>query len=106
MWGNATVGCGLREMGLTSLENEWMMKKLSKEEAEKIRTRPSGRGSYAYKVLMAMRVGEIILLERKDWTWKSRKPGTYCKWLERKKNRKWNCAEAVDGSGWVIERVK
>jgi len=82
------------------------MKKLSKEEALSIDQVASGRGSFAYRVLMNMAVGEFILLERKDWTWKKMVPSTYCLRLGRKKNREWRCNRAVDGSGWVIERVK
>jgi len=82
------------------------MKRLTREEAGQIRQEPSRRGSYAYKVLMRMLVGEIILLGKDDWAWKSMGPGTYCLRLGRKKNRQWTYSRAVDGSGWVIERVK
>lgn len=82
------------------------MKRLTKEEAANIRRKPHGRASYARGVLLGMQMGEIILLEPKDWTRKSQKPSTYCLQLGRKTGRKWNCSEAMDGSGWVIERVK
>jgi len=56
--------------------------------------------------LMGMEVGDIILLERKDWKQKKRKPSTYCRQLERSTDRKWKCDTALDGSSWVIERLK
>ena len=80
--------------------------KLTKEEANRIDTRPSGRGSIVRTHLLNMDVGDIILLEPKDWKWKSRRPSTYCRRLERKTDRQWKCDTALDGSGWVIERVK
>lgn len=82
------------------------MKKLSKEEAKNINKRPAGRSSMARIHLLNMEVGDIILLEPKDWKWKSRKPSTYCRKLERDTAREWNCETALDGSGWVIERMK
>lgn len=82
------------------------MKKLSKEEAASIATRPAGRNSMVRVYLMNMQVNDIILLEKKDWKQKKRKPSTYCRELERSTGRKWKCETALDGSGWVIERME
>ncbi|MBP9153162.1 MAG: hypothetical protein KBF73_12830 [Flavobacteriales bacterium] len=82
------------------------MKKLTREEANNISTRPAGRGSIARTYLLTMNVGDIILLETKDWKWKSRKPSTFCRRLEKETGRQWKCDTALDGSGWVIERIK
>ena len=82
------------------------MKRLTKEEAEQIRIKPSGKGSIARKLLMSMEVGEIILLEPADWNQRKRTPGTYCLQLGRKVKRKWNCGKAMDRPGWVIERME
>jgi len=82
------------------------MKPLSKEEAQSIKVRPEGRSSYAKGVMMNMNVGDIILLEPKDWKPKYKKPSTYCLELGRLTGRTWKCATALDGSGWVIERIK
>jgi hypothetical protein len=82
------------------------MKKLTKEEAQHIRTRPTGRSSPARTYILSMEVGDIILLEKKDWNQKYRQPSTFCRILERKTNRQWKCEAALDGSGWVIERLK
>lgn len=82
------------------------MKKLTKEEAEKISTRPAGRSSMARTYLLGMKVGDIILLERKDWNQKYRQPSTFCRILEKQTKRQWKCDTALDGTGWIIERLK
>ena len=82
------------------------MKKLTKEEAEQIRTKPNGRMSRTRMYLLTMQPGEIILLERADWKQRTQVPHTYCMQLGRKTKRQWTCATTVDGRGWVIERVK
>lgn len=82
------------------------MKKLTKEEAKNIKKRPAGRSSLARIYLLSMEVGDIILLEPKDWTWKSKKPSSLCRRLARETSRDWKCETAMDGSGWVIERIE
>jgi hypothetical protein len=82
------------------------MRKLTREEANKTPWKPDGKSSYARTVLMMMKKGDIILLEPKDWTQKTRTPGTYCLQLGRKTGGKWTCRTVADGSGWMIERVK
>ncbi len=82
------------------------MKKLTKEEASQIVTKPRGRLSVARMHLMNMQVGDIILLEPKDWKQKTRQPSTYCRILGRRTGLEWTCDEAMDRSGWVIERIK
>ncbi len=81
------------------------MKKLSREEADKIVIKPSGRGSYLRSVLLTMKVGDIVLIEPKDWKWKHKPPSAYCRRLEENNKIKFTCGKALDGSGWVIERV-
>jgi hypothetical protein len=82
------------------------MRKLTREEAQKIKAKPEGRSNYLRGVLLNMEVGEIVLIEPVDWTQQYRKPSTYCLELGRKTGRVWKCVTALDGSGWVIERVK
>lgn len=82
------------------------MKKLTKEEAKGIITKPAGRSSLARTYILDMEVGDIIFLERKDWRQRHRQPSTFCKMLERKYGRNWKCDTALDGTGWVIERLK
>ena len=82
------------------------MKKITQEDAKNLKVRPEGRTSYARAVLMNMNVGEVIILERGDWKQKKKKPRTYCLHLGRNTGRQWNCATLMDGTGWVIERMK
>lgn len=82
------------------------MKKLTEEEAAAIDIKPPGRRSVARMHLMNMKVGDIILLERKDWKQRRRKPSTYVKILGRNVGWEWSCHEAMDSSGWVIKRLK
>jgi len=81
------------------------MKRLTREEAEQIKKKPDGRGSLARGILITMGIGEIILLERKDWGRKAQTPKTYCLQLGRKTGMRWKCEVALDGSGWIVERV-
>lgn len=81
------------------------MKRLSKEEADKLVTRPNGRMNWARGVLFGMQEGEIILIERRDWKQK-RVPSTVIKRMTGKKGREWTTRTLLDNSGWVIERLK
>ena len=80
------------------------MKKITKEEAEKMLLQGKGRSSPVMSMLQAMKVGEILFVESKEWKWQ-RGPGTMCKRLEQKYGLFFKCAKVVDGSGWVIERI-
>ena len=82
------------------------MKQLTREEADGIKKRPDGRATYVRGVLLSMEVKEIILLEPGDWNRRTQTPKTYCIQLGRDTGRGWKCQQALDGSGWVIERVK
>jgi len=82
------------------------MKRITKAEADQMVKRPDGRLTYARGLLITMKVGEVILLERKDWTRKWQVPSTFCKWLGRETTGAWKCETLMDGTGWVIERLK
>lgn len=82
------------------------MKKLTKEEAKLLPKGPTGYYSPIRAYLLAMEPGEIILLEKKDWTRKTQTPFTYCNWLSKRTGKGWKCERLIDKSGWVIERVK
>jgi len=81
------------------------MKKLTKEEAEKIPVQGKGRSSAVSSALQAMKVGEIVLLARMEWSWK-RGPSIICKRLEKKMGLVFTCKRVMDGSGWIIKRIK
>jgi len=83
-----------------------IMKKLTREEATQLPRRPNGNFSFIRGYLMAMKPGDFILLEKKDWTRKTQVPSTYCLWLSRKEKGEWRCETLLDKTGWVIERVR
>lgn len=80
------------------------MKKITKEEKEKMLVQGRGRSSPVMSMLQAMKVGEILFVEKNDWKWQ-RGPGTICKRLEKNYGLKFKCNKVLDGSGWVIERM-
>lgn len=81
------------------------MKSLTEEEAAKIKVIPRGRGTLLRHHLLAMRPGEIKLVEPNDFKWKGKPLSTYLRRLEEKNKMKFTCGKALDGSGWVVKRV-
>jgi len=83
------------------------MKKLTKEEAAAIQTRPLSKKNIVRIYLLKMEVDETILVEPKDWTWKSATPAYLCRRVEEQTNWKFECERALDPTiGWLIKRVK
>jgi hypothetical protein len=82
------------------------MKKISAEEVEKIMTKPAGYGSLVRKALFSLKPGEGLIIENKDWTWKSQTPGTYCKRLSKQGEAQFEANRIIDGSGWLAKRIK
>jgi hypothetical protein len=82
------------------------MKMLTKEEANGIPTKPDGKASRVRAFILAMKPGEFLKVEPADWKWKRKTPGAMCRRLENKSSLKYDCKRALDGSGWVIERLK
>lgn len=81
------------------------MKRLTKEEADAMETRPEGRMSWFRGVLIGMPVGEVILLERKEWHQK-RAPITVIKSFTNVGTMAWSCKQLANGAGWIIERLR
>jgi hypothetical protein len=81
------------------------MKKLTSEEAAQIQIKPPGRGSLVSTTLLSMKPGEYVLIENKDWKWKSQTPVTYCRVLEKGSKLKFDCHRTADGSGWLTKRI-
>jgi len=82
------------------------MKKLTREEAQLMDKRPFTRACMARIYLMNMQPGDIILLERKDWTRKHHPPTTLIYQIERKEKREYKCDILANRTGWIIERLK
>ena len=81
------------------------MKKLTTDEAAQIQLKPAGRGSLVRTMLLTMKVGEFVLIENKDWKWKTQTPMTYCRRLERRSKLKYECHRTADASGWLVKRI-
>lgn len=82
------------------------MKKITEAEAEAIVTKPIGNASHLRTMLLDLKPAEILLVERKDWKWKTKAPSVMCRRLERRSTLKFDCKVALDGSGWLIKREK
>lgn len=82
------------------------MKKITREEADNLILKPHGRATYFRSVVLSMKPGEIIFVEPKDWTQKSREPGTYLNIICKKTDMKFKCSKTLSKPGWVIERTK
>jgi len=82
------------------------MKKLTKEELQKMELKPTQRQTLARTYILRMQPGDIILIERHEWTWKKHKPSVIANEIAKRKRWKLTCNELTDGTGWVIERLK
>jgi hypothetical protein len=81
------------------------MRRLTKEQAEEIPTRPDGKTSWFKGVLFAMKVGDIILIEPQDWK-QQRAPITVINYMAGTNGRQWTCKLVIGQKSWVVERVK
>lgn len=84
------------------------MKKLTADEKANFITRPMKRQGYVRTLLMNMKPADIILIERSDWTWKTKSPAFLCRRVEEDfPDREYECERIVHGgSGWIITRIK
>jgi hypothetical protein len=89
-----------------TLFNNKTMKKITKEELQKMELKPTKRQTLARTYILRMQPGDIILIERHEWTWKKHKPSVIANEIAKRKRWKLTCNELTDGTGWVIERLK
>lgn len=82
------------------------MRIITDAEAESIIAKPAGNASRLRTMMLQLKTGQILLVERKDWRWKTKAPSVMCRRLERKSTLKFECKVMLDGSGWLIKRVK
>ncbi len=82
------------------------MKKITREEKEKMELKPPGHMTHLRSMLINMKVGDIIHLEKKDWKWKSKAPTALLRRFEHRRSERFTCLMLVSGDGWVVERVK
>ena len=82
------------------------MRKLTEDEARNIPSKKTGKQSYARVLLMKMEIGDIILLENKDWKQRSNAPTELIRRMRKPTMRDYSCETALNGSGWIIKRLK
>ncbi len=83
------------------------MKKITESEALAIITKPVGRVSHLRSMLLNLKPGEYLLVDKKDFTWKRKTPSVMCRRLEADNSTlKFDCKRALDGSGWLVKRIR
>lgn len=78
------------------------MKKLTKEDAAKLLLR-KGTSSPVRTAVVQMQVGEILLIEKADWSQRNG-PGQMCSRITKRTGQEYKLNAVADGSGWVVER--
>jgi len=83
------------------------MKKLTQEEADKLRTKPPGRISPVRLAISELEPGEHLLVEHKDWKVKKHTPRLLCRRIERKSSARFEVKHVIsNGGGWLVTRIK
>lgn len=81
------------------------MKKITEEEFDRLRLHGKGSTSPAYNKIMALKPGEALIIEKKEWH--VRYPvTTIVNRIARKHNMKFKAGSLPDRSGWGIKRVE
>jgi len=81
------------------------MKKITKEEFEKLARHGKGSSSPVYNTILALNPDEVIVVEKKDW--KVKYPvSRIANRIARKYNFQFDVRPTNDRSGWAVMRVK
>lgn len=80
------------------------MKKLTKEEAGNFILK-KGSSSVVRTAVMNMKLGEILLIEKKDWK-PINGPGQMLTRVRKKTGMEFKLNAIASGEGWIVERVK
>ncbi|MES2621860.1 MAG: hypothetical protein V4615_13505 [Bacteroidota bacterium] len=82
------------------------MKKITEAEKAALNTRTLSRQGNVRTLITQLEVKEILLIEPKDWTWKSAVPSQLCRTIERATNRKFVCEKVLSApGGWTVTRI-
>lgn len=82
------------------------MKKLTKEEVEKLGQKPNGRVSVARAAVSNMDIDEYLLLEPKEWKNQNRAPSVMLRKVEKEQGKKFTCHKTMNGAGWIVHRIE
>jgi len=81
------------------------MKKLSMEEAQGYVIRRASC-SPLRTALEQLAVGEIMLVEPKDWNQQKNGPGVMCQRIKKQSGMEYKVSVVASGEGWLVERVR
>ena len=80
------------------------MKKLSNEEFDQLPIKGKGRSSHVFNSIINLKIGEAVLIEKKDWKRKAG-PGTLVRYIEKTQNMKFTCGAVEGDKGWAVKRI-
>ena len=80
------------------------MRKITREEAGSF-TIKRGSSTAVRTAVMNMKLGEILLVEKKDWKQKNG-PGQMLTRVKKRTGMEFRCDIIASGEGWIVERVK
>jgi hypothetical protein len=79
---------------------------ISKEEAGAMPLLPFGR-KHAVRILIeGLQPGQVLRIDRSDFTWKRKTPGIVCRVVSKATKAKFRVFKLPNNSGWVVERVE
>lgn len=82
-----------------------MIKRLTSEEFDNLHLHRRGRSSVFYNTLLEMKVGEAIIIEKKEWRPKY-PPTTIINRVQKNFGYKFTWGALSDRSGWAVKRIK
>jgi len=82
------------------------MKLISKEELAKHPWRGRGNSSKAFREIISLEKGQILLIEPEDWGQRKYPPTQVVHYIEKKYQRKYNALRHAGGKGWAVERLE
>ncbi len=80
------------------------MQKLSNEEFDQLPIKGKGRSSHVFNSIINLKIGEAVLIEKKDWKRKAG-PGTLVRYIEKTHNMKFTCGAVEGDKGWAVKRI-
>jgi hypothetical protein len=81
------------------------MKLLNSQEFDNLELKGRGRSSQIFNSLINLKIGEGLLIEKKDWKRKAG-PSSLVKYIEKQHNLKFKCGVLSNGQGWAIKRIE
>ncbi|HLG33969.1 MAG TPA: hypothetical protein VI757_03755 [Bacteroidia bacterium] len=82
-----------------------MIKKISKEEFEKLEFSARGTATMTFHHIHSLRAGEQLVIEASDWKRKYR-PSKMCRYLEKKNpGIRYRVFTLAGKKGWAVQRI-